>query len=126
MKRALTLFILTTIVITTPGLSKVTQSAINKNYHLIYLDISHSKNRQKLTAKLLNLLDDIIKQDDVFLLYLSNGYRPDVINSRSSQKKETERFASLLQTLNTSPPILSFDKDSILNIWDKNYIVTYN
>jgi hypothetical protein len=126
MKRILTLFLLTTIVSTTPGLSKVTSSDNNKNYHLIYLDISHSKNRQELTAKLLSLLDDIIKKDDVFLLYLSNGYRPEIINSLGSQKQETERITSLLQTLNTSPPILRFDKDSILNIWDKNDIVTYN
>jgi hypothetical protein len=97
----------------------------NKSYHLIYLDISRSTDRKNLTVKLLDLLDDIIKRNDDFLLYLSNGYKPEVLNSGSGQKLHTDNIVSLLQTLNTSPPILKFDIDSILNIWDKNDIIIY-
>jgi len=98
----------------------------NKNYHLIYLDISRTADRKDLTVKLLGLLDDIIKKNDDFLLFLSNGYKPEILSSGSMQKLQSDNILSLLQTMNTSSPFLMFDKDSILNIWDKNDIIYYS
>jgi len=98
----------------------------NKNYHLIYLDISHTKDRKDLTHKMVTLISEIRKTRDDFHIFLSNGYRPEIIYSQEIENTQIENLASLLQTLNTSSPILMFDKDTILNIWDRNDIVTLN
>ena len=108
------------------ALSKSSTAENDKCYHLIYLDISRSVDRKNLTDKLLSLLDEILKKNDDFLLYLSNGYKPEIISSSTSQKRQIDKIVSLLQTLNIDPPILMFDKDSILNIWDKNDVVNYS
>lgn len=98
----------------------------NINYHFIYLDISRSSDRKDLTVKLLSLIDDIINKNDDFLLFLSNGYKPEILSSGSMQKLQSNKIISLLQTMNTSSPFLMFDKDSILNIWDKKDIIYYS
>lgn len=98
----------------------------NKNYHLIYLDISHTKDRKDLTHKMVTLISEIRKTRDDFHIFLSNGYKPEIIYSQVIDNKRIEELASLLQTLNTSSPILMFDKDTILDIWDRNDIITVN
>jgi hypothetical protein len=126
MTRNLIVYALLLILNSTISVSKAIQAENIKSYHFIYLDISLSTDRKNLTDKLLELLDNISKRNDDYLLYLSNGYKPEILSSGNSQKRQIDKIVSLLQTLNSSPPILMFDKDSILNIWDKNDIVNYS
>jgi hypothetical protein len=104
-------------------LPQVYNSLYNKDYHLIYVDISKTNERQNLTVKIVALLDEINSREDAFLLYLSNGYKPEIISSQNNLKQQKENLVSALQVLNTGSPIISFDKDSIMNIWDKNDII---
>lgn len=89
----------------------------NSNYHLIYIDISRCEDRQNLTYSLTRLLDSILLTMDDFLLFLSNGHQPYVINSDTYLKEQKDYLVSILQTMNTSPPFIRFDMDSILNLW---------
>lgn len=98
----------------------------NRNYHLVYLDISRTMERKDLTHKMVTLINEIKNNKDDFHIFLSNGYKPEIIYSQVIDNKRIEELASLLQTLNTSSPILMFDKDTILDIWDRNDIITVN
>jgi len=98
----------------------------DKSYHLLYLDISRTKERKDLTNKLINLINEIRNSNDDYLVYLSNGYKPEILYSQDIQNDKLENLASLLQTLNTSSAMLMFDKDTILKIWDRNDIITIN
>jgi hypothetical protein len=95
----------------------------DKSYHLIYIDISRTKERKDLTDRLISLINEIRVSGDDFLVYLSNGYKPEILYSQEIQDNQIENLASILQTLNTSSPILMFDKDSLLSIWDENDII---
>lgn len=97
-----------------------------RSYHLIYIDISRTKERKDLTDKIISLISEVRSNNDDFLVYLSNGYKPEILYSQDIKNGEIENLASLLQTLNTSSAILMFDKDTILNIWDRNDIVAIN
>lgn len=90
----------------------------NKDYHLIYIDISRCQDRQNFTYDLRQLLDSILLRKDDFLIFLSNGYQPEILSSDKYDKQQKDNLISLLQTLNTSPPVLRFDKDTIFKIWD--------
>lgn len=102
----------------------VPSSGHASDYHLIYLDICQSKERKNLTNKVLDLLNVINGKKDEYLLYISNGYKPVLINSLSQKDGQIEDLVQFLQTMNTSYPLLMFDKDSILNIWDKKDIIS--
>ena len=58
------------------------------------------------------------------MIYLSNGYKPEILHSHDIQNIHVQNLASSLQTLNTSSPVIMFDKDTILSIWDKNDIIS--
>lgn len=96
----------------------------NKSYHLVYIDVSRSKERKDLTDRLIKLIDEIRTGKDDFLIYLSNGYKPEILHSHDIQNIHIQNLASSLQTLNTSSPVIMFDKDTILSIWDKNDIIS--
>ena len=90
-----------------------------KNYHFIYLDISDNKNRASLTNSIIELLEKIARDDDFFIMYASNGYLPKVFKaSHDFNMKERDNIIEFLQFSNPSPPLVRFDKDSILKIWD--------
>lgn len=126
MIRELTFFILFILYALDIALPQSYIDRTSKSYHLVFLDISRTKERNNLTDKMVSLINEIRNSKDDFLIYLSNGYKPEILYSQTIDNKQIENMASLLQTLNTSSPILMFDKDTILNIWDKNDIITVN
>ena len=89
------------------------------NYHFIYLDISHNKHRESLTNSIIGLLERITKDNDFFIVYASNGYLPKVFKaSHDFTMKDRVDLIEFLQFSNPSPPLVKFDTDSILKIWD--------
>jgi hypothetical protein len=116
--RSLTIIILCMVFFTQSAICKKGSNKGSKNYHLIYIDISRCQDRQNFTYSLTKLLDSILLRQDDFLLYLSNGYQPEIVSSERYQKQQKDNLISLMQTLNTSPPVVRFDKDSIFRLWD--------
>mgnify|MGYP006911567092 CR=1 FL=1 len=115
-----------TLIVLLCGNTSFSQPDSEKNersYHLLYIDISRTKERKDLTDKLISLINELRSNNDDFMVYLSNGYKPEILYSQEIKNSQIENLASLLQTLNTSSAMLMFDKDTILNIWDRNDIL---
>ncbi|MBN1182527.1 MAG: hypothetical protein JXB49_09595 [Bacteroidales bacterium] len=126
MIRKLTIYVLVILFNVDSILPQDYSEKNDRSYHLIYLDISRTKERKDLTDKLISLINEVRISRDDFLVYLSNGYKPVILSSQEIQNNQIENLTSILQTLNTSSPMLMFDKDTILNIWDRNDIISVN
>jgi len=114
-----------TLLLCSYSFAQNSMSRYNKDYHLIFIDLSQSKDRQSLTREVSELIDSIKESKDDFLLYLSNGDHPEMIGTAVGST-DIRDILSSLQTLNTSTPKADFDRDSILNMWGRNDLIGYD
>jgi hypothetical protein len=89
----------------------------SNSYHFIYVDLYGGESKVDVKNKIEELLNNIQKSRDSFLLYISNGENAIIITDyRSINKDLYNNIIAIYAAL----PSYSFDIKNIVDIWNKN------
>lgn len=94
--------------------------AFQKEFHLVYVELSNNNNRMGITYKLRTLYDELLFKKDDFATFLSNSDRGQFY---ISDEYINDLFLQI-RDMNISLPNAEFDLRKIVEYWNNNDIVS--
>lgn len=91
---------------------------IERDYHLVYIELSDNNNRMGLVNNLNNLYNSFTEKDDCFISYISNALNGQFFVGSN----RIEELFYLIRDLNTSLPDVDHDLRKITGYWNEEDI----